>query len=136
ERAAAEYSSQLRSFFGLNDKPDELPRLDLVFLGMGADGHTASLFPGTTALQAGHEIAVSTYVEKLQTHRITLTAATINNAKEVVFLVGGQDKAETLYDVLRGEYQPDQYPSQLIKPQDGNLIWMVDEAAYSKLKES
>lgn len=134
ERAASEYSAQLRSFFGLDAQPDELPKLDLVFLGMGADGHTASLFPGTSALQAGREIAVSTYVEKLQMYRTTLTAATINNAEEVVFLIAGQDKAATLHEVLLGEHQPDKYPSQLIQPATGNLIWMIDEAAGSDLK--
>ena len=124
--AAREYSAQLQQFF----QTDALPQFDLVFLGMGADGHTASLFPGTTALSAEvNTIAVENYVEKLQTYRLTLTAATINQAKTVVFLVGGADKAATLKAVLQGKYQPDLYPSQLIQPANGTLVWMVDEAA-------
>lgn len=136
ERAAAEYSAALRRFFCGTEQTSELPRFDLVLLGMGADGHTASLFPGTTALAAGREVAVSTWVEKLQTHRITLTAETINNAAEVVFLVAGADKAATLAAVLVGEPQPEKYPSQLIRPRDGTLRWFVDEAAAANLKAS
>jgi 6-phosphogluconolactonase len=128
ERAAAEYSAELRRFFALGGA-GELPRLDLVFLGMGADGHTASLFPGTTALAAGREIAVSTWVEKLQTHRVTLTAAAINNAAEVLFLVAGRDKAATLEAVLYGAHEPEKYPSQMIRPARGSLLWFVDAAA-------
>jgi 6-phosphogluconolactonase len=134
ERAAAEYSAALRRFFGGGQSAGELPRFDLVFLGMGADGHTASLFPGTTALEAGGEIAVATYVEKLQTHRVTLTAAAINRAAEVVFLIAGEDKAPALREVLVGARAPGQYPSQLIDPADGRLLWMVDEAAAAGLK--
>jgi 6-phosphogluconolactonase len=134
ERAAAEYSAELRRFFSLSG-PDDLPRLDLVFLGMGADGHTASLFPGTTALAAGREIAVSTWVEKLQSHRVTLTAETINAAAEVLFLVAGGDKAETLKAVLGGERQPEKYPSQLIRPARGSLLWYVDAAAAEGLRQ-
>jgi 6-phosphogluconolactonase len=127
-QAAQEYSAQLRQFF----QTDALPRFDLVFLGMGADGHTASLFPGTTALHAAPDaIAVENYVEKLHTHRLTLTAAAINHARAIVFLVSGADKAATLQAVLEGDYQPDLYPSQLIQPVNGTLTWVVDEAAAS-----
>ena len=127
--AAQEYAAQLKAFF----QTDALPKFDVILLGMGADGHTASLFPGTTALQVvANLIAVENYVEKLNTFRITLTAATINNASEIIFLVGGSDKAETLKNVLQGTYQPEIYPSQLIQPQSGKLIWMVDESAYAQ----
>ncbi|MBS1812694.1 MAG: 6-phosphogluconolactonase [Acidobacteria bacterium] len=130
---AKEYSEQLRQFF----QTEALPQFDLIFLGMGADGHTASLFPGTTALQAGTEVvAVENYVEKLQAYRITLTAATINQAQEVMFLVGGADKAATLKAVLQGDFQPQIYPSQLIQPVLGQLIWVVDEAAHQEIKSS
>lgn len=129
--AAQEYAAQLKTFF----QTEALPKFDVVLLGMGADGHTASLFPGTTALHATTNlIAVENYVEKLNTFRITLTAATINNASEIIFLVGGSDKAETLKNVLQGTYQPEIYPSQLIQPQSGNLLWVIDENAYAQCR--
>lgn len=124
--AAAAYSEQLRQFF----QTKSFPRFDLVLLGMGADGHTASLFPETTALHAAiNEIAVENYVEKLKSHRLTLTAATINQARSIVFLIGGADKAAALNAVWHGAYQPELYPSQLIHPVNGTLLWLVDEAA-------
>lgn len=143
EQAAEEYTATLSRFFlagpGSNRTGtaplSNAPRFDLVFLGMGPDGHTASLFPHTTALQAGEQIAVANYVEKFKAHRITLTAATINNARNVTFLAAGEDKAETLRNVLEGSYQPDVYPSQLIRPRNGALLWMVDEAAARLLTE-
>jgi 6-phosphogluconolactonase len=143
ERAAQDYAATLTRFFlagpGANrigTAPlSNVPRFDLVFLGMGPDGHTASLFPHTTALQAGEQIAVANYVEKFKAHRITLTAATINNARNVTFLAAGEDKADTLKNVLEGSYQPDLYPSQLIRPRNGTLLWMVDEAAAHLLAD-
>lgn len=143
ERAAEEYAATLTRFFlagpGANRTGtaplSDVPRFDLVFLGMGPDGHTASLFPHTTALQAGEQIAVANYVEKFKAHRITLTAATINNARNVTFLAAGEDKAETLRNVLEGSYQPDVYPSQLIRPRNGTLLWLVDEAAARLLAD-
>jgi 6-phosphogluconolactonase len=135
--AAREYSETLKQFFlagpgatTTGTAPlSTVPRFDLVMLGMGPDGHTASLFPGTTALHVNDRIAVSNWVEKFNTYRITLTATMINNARNVTFIAGGADKAETLRDVLEGPYQPEVYPSQLIRPQNGSLLWMVDEAA-------
>lgn len=143
ERAAEEYTATLTRFFLAGAGPNRtgtaplsnVPRFDLVFLGMGPDGHTASLFPHTTALQAGEQIAVANYVEKFNAHRITLTAATINNACNVTFLAAGEDKTETLKNVLEGSYQPDVYPSQLIRPRNGTLLWMVDEAAARLLAD-
>jgi 6-phosphogluconolactonase len=129
ERAAANYSETLQKFFA-----DEWPRLDLVFLGMGADGHTASLFPGTAALKVNDRIAVANYVDKFQSWRITLTADTINRARNIIFLVAGEDKAPALKEVIRGPRNPEQYPSQLIESYHGALLWMVDEAAASLLK--
>jgi 6-phosphogluconolactonase len=128
-RAAANYSRTLQTFFA-----DERPSLDLVFLGMGADGHTASLFPGTTALCVGDRIAVANYVDKLQSWRITLTAGSINSARNVTFLVAGADKAMALKEVIEGPRNPEQYPSQLIEPSHGELLWMADEAAASLLE--
>ena len=143
EQAAQEYSTTLSRFFLTGPGAAKsgtaplstLPRFDLVFLGMGPDGHTASLFPGTTALHAGEQIAVANYVEKFKANRITLTAATINNARNVTFLAAGADKAETLSSVLEGSYQPEVYPSQLIRPRNGTLLWMVDEASARQLSE-
>ena len=128
KRAAADYSETLRTFF-----TEERPSLDLVFLGMGPDGHTASLFPGTTALCANDRIAVANYVDKLQSWRITLTADTINRARNIIFLVAGADKAPALKEVMEGERNPEQYPSQLIEASHGALLWMVDEAAAKLL---
>lgn len=143
EQAAEDYSATLRNFFLTGPGAPatgttpllQLPRFDLIFLGMGADGHTASLFPGTAALHAEHQIAVANYVEKLQAHRLTLTAATINNARNITFLIAGTDKADTLKAVLTGPSQPETYPCQLIKPGHGSLLWMLDEAAAARLRE-
>jgi 6-phosphogluconolactonase len=137
EQAAKQYADALARFFFAGPGATKtgtaplsaLPRFDLVFLGMGPDGHTASLFPHSPALQAGNQVVVANYVEKFAAHRITLTAATINNARNVTFLAAGEDKAEALKNVLEGSYQPDLYPSQLIRPANGTLLWMVDEAA-------
>ena len=128
KRAAANYSENLRTFFAA-----ERPSLDLIFLGMGPDGHTASLFPGTTALCANDRIAVANYVDKLQSWRITLTADTINRARNIIFLVAGADKAPALKEVIEGPRNPEQYPSQLIKASHGAQLWMVDEAAAKLL---
>jgi 6-phosphogluconolactonase len=129
ERAAAIYSETLQTFFA-----EEQPGFDLVFLGMGPDGHTASLFPGTTALCADGGVAAANYVDKLQSWRITLTADAINRARNVIFLVAGADKAPALKEVLEGPRNPIQYPSQLIMPSHGALLWMIDEAAAKLLQ--
>lgn len=141
-KAAQEYSETLRQFFvagyvAPKSAPlKSFPRFDLVWLGVGLDGHTASLFPETTALKANKDIAVENYVEKLNAHRVTLTAATLNNARNIAFLVAGADKAATLKQVIEDTpQQPQHFPSQLIKPANGTLLWMVDEAAASQLRE-
>lgn len=126
--AAAEYEHILRDHFGQSQ-----PRFDLVLLGMGDDGHTASLFPHTAALSETQRWVVGNFAEAKQTWRITLTAIAINAAQNVMFLVSGIDKAERLRQVLKGPYSPDELPSQLIKPVDGKLIWMVDSPAASLL---
>ena len=131
EKAALEYEQALRAYFKLQD--GEYPRFDLVLLGMGDDGHCLSLFPGTKALHASHRIVVRNWVGKLYTERITLTAASANNANRVIFLVARSDKALALKAVLEGPYEPEQLPSQLIQPVSGNLLWLVDQAAASKL---
>lgn len=105
------------------------PALDWVFLGMGPDGHTASLFPETAALAAGVHWVVPNHVPKLQANRLTMTPALLNQAKTVCFLVCGADKAAVLKEVLEGPADPNRLPSQLIAPVSGNLLWLLDEAA-------
>jgi len=130
--AAVSYEHELRRFFGLAE--EEMPRFDLVFLGMGADGHTASLFPGTDALGEKRRLAVATWVAKLAAHRVSLTCPVFNNAACILFLVSGAEKAETLRQVLEGSREPHRYPAQLIRPQNGELLWYVDEAAAQRLQ--
>ncbi|KPK83133.1 MAG: 6-phosphogluconolactonase [Gemmatimonas sp. SM23_52] len=132
--AAARYEDELRRFFGLAE--EEMPRFDLVFLGMGADGHTASLFPGTQALDEERRLAVATWVAKLGAHRVSLTCPVFNNAACILFLVSGAEKAETLRQVLESGREPLRYPAQLIRPQNGELLWYVDEAAAQRLQPS
>lgn len=129
-KAASDYESQLRHSFG----DQSLPRFDLVLLGMGPDGHTASLFPGTKALDEQHHLVVSNWVGKFYTDRITLTAPVLNNAALVMFLVNGSDKAPALKAVLEGPIEPSQLPAQLIRPQNGRLVWLIDRTAGTMLK--
>jgi 6-phosphogluconolactonase len=119
------YEDELRTFF--NDAA--WPRLDLVLLGMGDDGHTASLFPGTEALAEQEAWVAANWVEKLNTYRITLTTPAINHAAHIIFLVTGRNKAERLVEVLGVEHAPSRLPSQLIEPTDGSLEWFIDRAA-------
>ena len=107
----------------------KFPRFDLIFLGMGDDGHTASLFPLTKALNETEKIAVENFVEKLDTWRFTLTFPAINNAENIIFLIKGDDKAETLKEVLEGGLQTEKFPSQKVRPAHGNLFWLIDETA-------
>jgi 6-phosphogluconolactonase len=131
EKAAVEYEQALRAYFRLKD--GEYPRFDLVLLGMGEEGHTLSLFPGTKALHATNRIVVRNWVGKLYTERITLTAAAANQASRAIFMVTRADKARALKAVLEGPYEPEQLPAQLIQPAGGKLLWLVDQAAGSML---
>jgi 6-phosphogluconolactonase len=132
-KAAEDYEQELRGFFKL--EPGQLPAFDCVFLGMGPDGHTASLFPATKALHERKRLVVSNWVDKFQSFRITMTAPVLNNADMVIFLVSGEEKAEPLREVLEGEKQTDRFPSQLIEPTHGKLLWLVDRAAARKLRD-
>ena len=125
--------AELRRVFGASGGSSGRPRFDLVILGMGADGHTASLFPGTDAVRETTRLVAAPWVATLGTHRITLTPPVLNGADPVVFLVTGSDKAETLAAVLEGPRQPDVYPSQAIAPRAGALVWLVDRAAAARL---
>jgi 6-phosphogluconolactonase len=130
DEAATAYEEELRDFFG-----EELPRFDLILLGVGSDGHTASLFPETPALEVADRWVVSNPVPKLDTTRITLTVPVINAARSVDFLVAGEDKAEALKEILEGDADPRKYPAKLIQP-PGGPDWMLDRAAAAALDES
>jgi 6-phosphogluconolactonase len=124
QRAAAEYESALRSFFA--PAPGEWPRFDLILLGLGKDGHTASLFPGGDAVRERERLVVAPWVEAQKTFRITLTPPVLNHARRAMFLVSGEEKAEALHAVLEGAREPERYPAQIV---EGNRLWMVDRAA-------
>jgi 6-phosphogluconolactonase len=124
------YEDELRSFFG----DATFPQFDLVMLGLGEDGHTASLFPGTPALEERGAWVVANWVEKLNAYRLTLTAPAINHAAHVMFVVTGAGKADRLCEVLRGEQESRRLPAQLIRPTDGTLEWFIDRAAAARLE--
>jgi 6-phosphogluconolactonase len=127
-QAATEYEQQLRDFFA---HANEL--FDLTLLGMGDDGHTASLFPGTAAIHEKEQWVVAHHVEKLAAWRLTLTPAALNRSANIMFLSAGAGKADTLKQVLEGEYQPDIYPSQIIAPASGETVWVIDKLAGALL---
>lgn len=129
--AAEAYEQTLRKFFAL--EPGQIPRFDMIMLGMGPDGHAASLFPESAALQEKSRLVVANWVEKFKTSRITFTLPVLNAARCVLFLVSGADKAPALHEVLESDAVGEQYPSKLIQPTDGKLIWLVDRAAASQL---
>jgi 6-phosphogluconolactonase len=131
DEAAASYEDELRAFFGA----EELPRFDLILLGIGGDGHTASLFPETPALEVTDRLAVANPVPKLGTTRITLTAPVLNAARAVNFLVAGEGKAEALKEILEGDEDPRMYPAKLVRP-SGGPAWMVDRAAAGMLENT
>ena len=134
ESVARAYEDELREFFGARERLDGgWPRFDLCLLGMGPDGHTASLFPGTDAVHEARYLVAAPWVPKLTAHRITLTPPVFNAAETVVFVAAGTDKAATLAAVLEGERCVDLYPSQTIQPVRGELVWLVDRAAAAKL---
>jgi 6-phosphogluconolactonase len=128
---AESYEQTLRKFF--HAEAGGFPRFDLILLGMGPDGHTASLFPESAALQEKSRLVVANWVEKLKASRITFTLPLLNAARRVAFLVSGTDKAAVLREVLQGKAPGEKYPSKLVRPSDGKLIWFVDRAAASEL---
>lgn len=132
--AADNYEEMLLSFYQLAE--GRLPQFDCVLLGIGPDGHTASLFPGTAALRETKRLVVANRVQKLQTHRITMTAPVLSNAALIMILVSGREKAEVLKEIIEGDYRPDQLPVQLIRPVRGRMLWLVDRAAAGCLSDS
>jgi 6-phosphogluconolactonase len=131
EKAALEYEQVLRAYF--QQKDGEYPRFDLVLLGMGDEGHTLSLFPGTKALHPGSRIVVRNWVGKFFTERVTITAETANHANRVMFMITRADKAPALKAVLEGPYEPEQLPAQFIQPLSGNALWLIDRDAAKML---
>lgn len=128
-RAASLYEDDLRAFFR------DAPRFDFVLLGLGADAHTASLFPGTAAVHERERWVAAPWIGKLGTFRITLTPAVLNRAASVIFLVQGEEKAGALRAVLAGERDPDRWPAQVIRPENGEVLWLLDRAAASGLEK-
>jgi 6-phosphogluconolactonase len=135
--AAREYERELRKFFAREgnqgNEGNAFPRFDLILLGLGADGHTASLFPRTRVLRETTRWVAAELSAKLNAHRITLTAPVINAAREIIWLVAGADKAITVRDVLHGNYRPDDLPAQLIAPRDARVVWLMDREAAKEL---
>jgi len=129
--AADAYEKTLQKFFALT--PGQFPRFDLILLGMGPDGHTASLFPGSAGLQEQSRLVIANWVEKFKTTRLSFTYPVLNAAARVAFLISGIDKAPALHAVLESDAPGDQYPAKLVHPTDGKLIWLLDRAAASQL---
>jgi 6-phosphogluconolactonase len=131
-QAARQYQQEITNFFKL--KAGQWPHFDCVLLGMGPDGHTASLFPQTAALDEQKHLVVADWVGKIQSHRVTLTLPVLNNAASIIFLVSGEDKAEMLEMVLEGEGRSKRFPAQMIQPVNRKLMWFIDRAAAKELK--
>ncbi|MGB9640866.1 MAG: 6-phosphogluconolactonase [Anaerolineales bacterium] len=130
EQAARVYETELRSFLGRMNAG-----LDLVLLGLGDNGHTASLFPHSEILQEKERWVRAVFIPQVQMYRVSFTAPFINQAHQVIFLVSGEEKAIALQRVLEGDYQPQELPVQLIQPKSGNLLWMIDKAAGATLSK-
>ena len=129
EIAAAAYAAQLTRFFDLPE--NRPPCFDLIFLGLGEDGHTASLFPDSSALQETKALVATTYIEKLKAHRLTLTFPAINSAAQITFLIAGQSKAAMVQAILSG--QNGDAPAARIEPSHGKLTWFITEDAAGDL---
>jgi 6-phosphogluconolactonase len=130
ESGAREYEASLRSYFGGGPA-----RFDLVFLGLGENGHTASLFPGTPVLNERKRWVSEVYVVEQALYRVTLTAPVINGAAVVAFLISGKAKANVLKEVLEGSWDPLRLPAQLVHPENGEIYWFIDQEADTELKE-
>ncbi len=131
EEASRQYAESLYNYFGTDVLPTRT--FDLVLLGMGDDGHTLSLFPGTPAVHEEKLWVTSFFLKAQNMHRITLTKNIVNHSDHIVFMISGSEKANAIYQVLKGEKNPDLYPSQLIIPTQGELHFFMDEAAASRL---
>ena len=123
------YTAEMQSAFGTQG----IPVFDLIQLGMGPEGHTASLFPHQASLHETQRLVMPVSVPKPPPDRLTFTPPVLNAARNILFLVTGSDKAEALQAVLEGEYQPEEYPAQIVRPPDGEVVWMLDNAVSANL---
>jgi 6-phosphogluconolactonase len=126
--AAAAYEKSIRRAFA---EEHGIPCFDLIFLGLGTNGHTASLFPGSPLVQEADRLVAADFVGELKAWRITMTAPLLNRGRSIAFLVTGRQKAEVLRNVVKGPYLPETFPAQLIRPAAGNLLWIADREAAS-----
>ncbi|QQL49582.1 6-phosphogluconolactonase [Mucilaginibacter ginkgonis] len=126
---AEEYENAIREVLG------DGMRFDLILLGMGPEGHTASLFPYEPVLHEETKLVDAYYLKSQNMYRITFTAPLINKAKEIILMLYGNEKAEALYEVLEGERNPDLYPAQLLNPVNGNITWLIDKTIAKDLKK-
>lgn len=133
-KAADEYEETLREFFRLTE--GQLPRFDLILLGIGPDAHMASIFPGSHLINEKSRLVVAPWVDKLKSSRITLTPPVLNHAAAVIFLITGAEKAKALHEVLEGDYQPERFPAQLIRANKGRVLWLVDQQAAMMLRHT
>ncbi len=129
DAAAQAYEREIQQSFGTSN----IPHFDLIQLGMGPEGHTASLFPHQPSLHEEQRLVVFVIVPKPPPPRLTFTPPILNAARHVLFLVTGAEKADAVKAVIEGEYQPDEYPAQIVRPSEGDVVWMLDEAAAGKL---
>jgi len=127
--AARDYVIEMQRVFGTTG----IPSFDLIQLGMGPEGHTASLFPHSAALHEQEHLVVPVRTPKPPPDRLTFTPPLLNAARHVLFLVTGSDKADAVHEVIEGEYNPDEYPAQIVRPSHGEVTWMLDTTAASKL---
>ena len=129
DKAARDYEEEIRRFFGESERPG----FDLIILGMGEDGHTASLFPGSKSLEETVKLAIPVYLEKPGKNRITLTLPVLNSADQILFLVAGPSKAAVLSKVLGEGEKKKGFPVGLVRPDHGSMIWLIDQEAARKL---
>jgi 6-phosphogluconolactonase len=129
EQGAEEYEDDLRKFFGMS----EIPVFDLIILGIGEDGHTASLFPDSKSLEETIRLTVPVYMKRPKRDRVTLTLPVLNNAVQILFLVSGRSKAKIIHKILGKKGKKERYPAGLITPSHGNIIWLIDQEAAANL---
>jgi len=134
--AALDYDVELHSFFTPGMRTDTLPRFDVILLGMGPDGHTASLFPGSKGLEEKERWVIANWVEKFNSARITFTFPVLNAARKVLLLVAGADKTDMIREVLFVNRREIIYPVQMVQPVDGEKVWMMDQAAAERLPKT
>jgi len=129
DAASAAYTDEMQRVFATSG----VPNFDLIQLGMGPEGHTASLFPHQASLHEQQRLVMPVTVPKPPPPRLTFTPPILNAARHVLFLITGSEKANAIHAILEGEYNPDEYPAQIVRPTHGEVVWMLDQGAASKL---